>query len=99
MSRQEVRSYDKEFKLNSVRLYLASRRSYKQVSRELGIPDTTLRGWVNKHQKDGSEAFPGKGNLKPTDAELARLRKELQIAQEERDILKKALGIFSLESK
>jgi transposase-like protein len=94
-----LRSYDKEFKLNAVKLYLAGTRSYKQVGEELGIPAATLVGWVLKHQEVGTEAFPGKGNLRPGDAELARLRKELSIAREERDILKKALGIFSLPRK
>ena len=95
MNERKLRTYDKEFKLNAVKLYLSSGRSYKCVSEELGVPIATLVGWVDKHQKDGAEAFPGKGNLKPADVELARLRKELLVAKEERDILKKALGIFS----
>ncbi len=52
-------------------------------------------GWVESHKRDGAEAFPGKGYLKPGEAEWAQLRKELSIAREERDILKKALGVFS----
>jgi transposase len=94
-----TRSYDKEFKINAAKLYLEGSRSYKQVGDELGIPESTLAQWVIKHQKGGVEAFPGKGHLKPEDAELARLRKELAVAKEERDILKKALGIFSLPKK
>ena len=43
----------------------------------------------------GSEAFPGNGNLKQSDKEMSELRKELEITRQERDILKKALGIFS----
>jgi transposase-like protein len=95
MNKRALRCYDKEFKLNAVRLYLESGRSYTQVGDKLGVPTATLAGWVERHKKDGGEAFPGKGYLKPADAELTRLRKELLIAQEERDILKKALGIFS----
>jgi transposase-like protein len=94
-----LRSYDKEFKTNAAKLYLNSGRSYRDVSEELGIPGSTLAQWVISYQKSGVEAFPGKGYLKPEDAELARLRKELAIAKEERDILKKALGIFSLPKK
>jgi transposase len=41
----------------------------------------------------------GKGNLKPEDAEIRRLRKELEDVKEERDILKKALGVFSKLSR
>jgi len=99
MNRGSVRSYDKEFKLNAVRLYMTSGRSYIEISNELGIPVGTLVTWVRSHKKDGEEVFPGKGYLKPSDAELARLRKELENVREERDILKKALGIFSSARK
>jgi transposase-like protein len=95
MNQRRVRTYDKEFKLNAVKLYLSSGRNYGQISKELGIPSGTLVTWVRSHKKDGGEAFPGKGHVKPADAEVAQLRKELAIAREERDILKKALGIFS----
>lgn len=95
MNDRKVRNYDKEFKLNAVKLYLSSGRSYKEIGDELGIPCNTLSGWVLSQKKDGEEAFPGKGYVKPSDGELLQLRKELAIAREERDILKKALGIFS----
>jgi len=48
---------------------------------------------------EGANAFPGKGHVKPSDAEVVNLRKELAIVREERDILKKALGIFSSQRK
>lgn len=99
MNDSNVRTYDKEFKLNAISLYINSGRSYKEVSDELGIPCNTLSGWVISHKKNGDEAFPGKGYLKPSDAEVIQLRKELAIAREERDILKKALGIFSSQRK
>ena len=56
-------------------------------------------GWVKNQKKDGKEAFPGKGHIKASDKEVFELRKALAIAREERDILKKALGIFSLRQK
>ena len=99
MNNRLVRTYDKEFKLNAVTLYLTSGRSYKEISEELGVPYNTLSGWVVSHKKDGDEAFPGKGHLKSSDEEMMQLRKELAIAREERDILKKALGIFSSQRK
>ncbi len=92
---RKMRVYDKEFKLNAVKLYTTGERSLSQVSEELGIPSATLAGWVQSYQADKGGAFPGKGYLKPSDAEVARLTKELAIVREERDILKKALGIFS----
>lgn len=99
MSKRILRKYDKEFKLNTVGLYLSGKRSLKELGAELDIPLGTLSGWVKSHEKGGKEAFPGKGYLKAPDAEVAALRKELAIAREERDILKKALGIFSLAKK
>lgn len=99
MSERKVRVYDKEFKLNAIQLYLASGRSYLQVSMELGIPVGTLATWVKTRKNDGIEAFPGKGYIKPSDAELVSLRRELAIVREERDILKKALGIFSSQQR
>lgn len=95
MSKKKLRSYDKEFKLNAIKLYIESGRSYRQIGDELGIPEATLAGWVSDYKKDGQNSFPGKGYQKPADEEITRLRKELSIAREERDILKKALGIFS----
>ena len=99
MSQRKVRKYDKEFKLNAIKLYLENDRSYQQISNELGIPMGTLVTWLESHKKQGIEAFPGKGNIKPSEAETARLKKELAIVREERDILKKALGIFSSPRK
>jgi transposase-like protein len=99
MNQRNLRSYDKEFKLNAVKLYLESGRSYKQVGEELGIPPETLVGWVARHKKQGVDAFPGKGHINPENAELVAMRKELAIVREERDILKKALGIFSSARK
>ena len=86
MNERPVRTYDKEFKLNAVILYLNSGRSYKEIGDELGIPSNTLWGWVISYKKDGEEAFPGKGYVKPFDDEIKQLRKDLAIAREERDI-------------
>jgi transposase-like protein len=99
MSKRSIRSYDKEFKLNAVKLYLETGRSYKQIGDELGVPEGTLASWVGEYKKDGIDSFPGKGQVRPADEEITQLRKELGIAREERDILKKALGIFSSTRK
>jgi transposase len=95
MRQRKTRKYDKEFKQNAVNLCLKKDRGYSEIAKDLGLPVSTLASWVESYQKDGKEAFPGKGHLKASDAEVAELRKELAIVREERDILKKALGIFS----
>jgi transposase-like protein len=86
MNTRNLRIYDKEFKLNAIKLFLESGRSYPKVSKELGIPFGTLATWVKEYKNTGEAAFPGKGHLKPSESEVNNLRKELAIVREERDI-------------
>lgn len=99
MNKRVNRNYDKEFKINTVKLYLESGRSVREFSKEMGIPSTTLLGWCKDYEEKGVGSFPGKGNTHADNKELLDLRKELAIIKEERDILKKALGIFSSPRK
>ncbi|MFN6415656.1 MAG: transposase [Pseudomonadota bacterium] len=89
-----MRNYDKEFKLNAVKLYKESGRSMNSVADELGIPFTTFHQWVTAYKKEGDTGFPGKGNPKSSEAELNALRKELHHVRQERDILKKQWPFF-----
>ncbi len=91
-----MRSYDKEFKLNAIKLYQESGRSMNSIADELGLPSTTFHQWITAYKKEGDDGFPGKGNLKSSEAELISLRKELHHVRQERDILKKAVAIFSV---
>ena len=70
-----------------------------RAAQELDIPPNLLHQWKRKLMAEGNDAFIGKGNLKPEDAELRRLQRELEEVKEERDILKKALGVFSKRTK
>jgi transposase len=67
------------------------------VERNLGIGRGVLYRWIKQMQEDPQEAFPGKGRLKPRDQELQSLKKELEKVKRERDILKKAVAIFSTD--
>jgi transposase len=89
------RKYDREFNLEAVRLITQGGRSVVEVARDLGIHENLLYKWRRKYLDDTAHAFPGKGHLKPADEEMRRLKKELLDIKEERDILKKALAIFS----
>jgi transposase len=89
------RKYDGEFKLEAVRLVTQGGRPVVEVARDLGIHENLLYNWRRKYLDDTVHAFPGKGPLKPADEEMRRLKKELLDVKEERDILKKALAIFS----
>jgi transposase len=89
------RRFDKQFKLDAVRMIESGKRSAASVARDLGIHPNVLYTWRKQLLEDPEHAFPGKGKLKPDDEELRRLRRELENVKEERDILKKALAVFS----
>ncbi|MDA3824219.1 MAG: transposase [Bacteroidales bacterium] len=88
--------YDREFKQKAVELSYA-RGNAKEIAEELGIRPELLYRWRREHEKYQDNSFPGKGKPKMTDLERenARLQKELRDAKMERDILKKAVSIFS----
>jgi transposase-like protein len=84
-----------EFKLEAVRLAEQEGMSVAQVARDLGISESVLYGWVKKFG-----ARPGVASVTPEEREeLIRLRRELRIVKEERDILKKATAFFARQSQ
>ena len=85
--------YAREFKIEAVRLVTDRGLPRKQVAHDLGIDLTTLRRWIAAFEADGVRAFPGQGHAR--DEEVARLRRENELLRQERDILKKAIGICS----
>ena len=64
--------------------------SYAQASQELGVHPSQLRDWVKKFADDPQHAFPGHGQMKPEQLEIARLKREVTKLKAERDILKNA---------
>jgi len=92
---KERRKYDKEFKQDAVRLTVEGKRLAAEVARDLGINPNVLYRWKREYEKDQEKAFPGKGKLRGEEDENRRLKKELEEVREERDILKKALAVFS----
>jgi transposase len=99
MMTQKRRTYDREFKIEAVRLAETSGKSMKQLEQELGIGQGCIRQWKRKLAGDGANAFPGNGNVPANEVEIRQLRRELEIVRQERDILKKAVAIFSQPSK
>ncbi len=93
------RKYDAEFKRETVRLLVQGGRKIADLARDMGIHQNVLRKWRQQYLKDSEHAFPGKGHLRPEDEEIRRLKRELTDVKEERDILKKALAIFSKHPK
>lgn len=92
---KQQRTFTKEFKLEAVQLVQTSGKSQVQVARDLGIADSTLHHWCKEFAEQGAQAFPGSGHQTAPEEELRRLKRELEVTRQERDILKKALAIFS----
>jgi transposase len=101
------REFTPEFKQEAVALLHSSGRPLTQVAGELGIQPSMLRSWRRRQSGEvprpqpvavgTASASPSAPVSSPADqaAEIARLRRELERARLERDILKKAIGIFS----
>ena len=92
------RQFSREFKLEAVRLVKDRGVTVAQAARDLDVHENVLRKWVREATADSQEAFPGKGVMKPEQAEIDRLRKEVAKLKMERDILKKAAAYFAKES-
>ena len=93
------KKFDSVFKREAVRLAESSGKRDRVIERELGLYQGALRHWRTDLTRDPGTAFPGTGHMKPLEEENRRLRRELDIAREERDILKKAVAIFSIKPK
>jgi transposase len=91
----ERRKFTREFKLEAVRLIKDRGVSYVQASQDLGVHTSQLRDWVKKLADDPQHAFPGQGQMKPEQLEIARLKREVTKLKAERDILKKAAAYFA----
>jgi transposase len=72
-----------------------SGKTKTQISGDLGISDSALSKWCKEFGEQGEEAFPGKGHQIAVEEENKRLKREIEILQQERDILKKAVSIFA----
>ena len=89
------RNYTREFKQEALQLWRTSGKSAQQIEDDLGITHGLLYKWRGDAQRAGEDAFPGHGQVKASDAEMHQLRRKLAEMREERDILKKAVAIFS----
>jgi transposase len=88
-------TFTAEFKQQAVQLAQTSGKPKAQIARELGISDSALYSWCKQSANHGSDAFPGKGHQMPLEEENHQLKRELERVRQERDILKKAVSIFS----
>jgi transposase len=92
------RKFGREFKIEAVRLIKDRGVSVAQAARDLDVHENVLRKWVREVGADPVQAFPGKGQMKPEQLEIDRLRREVTKLKAERDILKKAAAYFAREA-
>ena len=90
-----MREYPKEYKLESVRLFLENGKQRNKTARELGIPLTTLRGWIKKHMSEVVGKAKEKPGKRDYEKELKEKDKLIQRLEDENLILKKSIGIFT----
>jgi len=93
------KAYSREFKLEAIRLLETSGKNAAEIERDLGIGAGCLCRWKAKLSQDGQQAFPGHGRLMPDQERIRQLERENEILRQERDILKKAVAIFSHPSR
>ena len=91
----ERKHYTCEFKFEALELWRTSGKPAAQIERDLGIHKGQLHAWKRQFERLGADAFPGHGRLPEPEAELRRLQRENALLRQERDILKKAIAIFS----
>ncbi len=91
-----ARKNDREIKVEDISMASEEGRTAVEVERRLGISVGIISRWKKQLKDKGDEAFPGTGHLSDRDEEVRRLQRELGRVSRERDILKKAISIFSV---
>jgi transposase len=93
--------YDEEFKINMVQLILKNKMSVTAASKDLGIGKSTLHRWLGLYKTRVSSYSSLKSSIETSEGsqDVKRLKRENEILRQERDILKKALSIFSQPTK
>ena len=101
MSVQTKRKYDSDFKRNAVRLTEDPGRTVREVAENLGISSDLIYRWRRQIRENSDLAFPGNGKMALTQDQkrIRELEKKLKSTAMERDILKKAMAIFSRAPK
>ena len=91
------KQYTKEQKLEIIKLSYEEGQSIANIALRFNVSSNTIYNWRNQFKKHQEDAFPGNGIkiMSKSEREIENLKKQLREAQLERDILKKAIGIFS----
>ena len=92
------RAFSREFKVEAVKLVRDRGVAVAQASLDLEVAESVLRRWMRDLSSDPVQAFPGRGQMKPEQQEIDRLRREVAKLKAERDILKKAAAYFARDA-
>lgn len=92
------RKFSREFKVEAVKLVTERGVSVAQAARDLDVAESVLRRWMRELTSAPAAAFPGNGQMRADQAEIAALKKEVARLRAERDILKKATAFFAREA-
>lgn len=96
---KQQKTYTREFKQEAVRLVKSSGKPLSQIARDLGVSETALYNWSKQLAEQGEQAFPGSGHQTAEQEEIRRLKRELEVTRQERDILKKVVSIYSRDAR
>ena len=92
------RKFSREFKTEAVKLVSERGVAVAQAARDLDVAESVLRRWMRELTSAPAAAFPGNGQMRADQAEIAALKKEVARLRAERDILKKATAFFAREA-
>jgi len=87
--------YPEQFRREAIELAKKSGRPISEIAKDLGVTEQSLRNWVRQADVDAGRAHGLGGEEKE---ELRRLRREVRVLREEREILKKAAAFFATET-
>lgn len=89
------KKFSVEYKMEIIKLVTEQGKKVTHVANDIGLNEATVRRWVKEYTTHGESAFPGKGNLRPEDEDLRKMNKKIADLEEENEILKKAMRIFT----
>jgi len=98
MDTRKNRKYTEQFKLEAIELFKRSGRSSREIERELGITRGLLLKWRSRYQimeNEKQEVKLGPSDFEEAKSEIRHLQQRLAEVEEEKEILKKAVAIFS----
>ena len=96
---KQQKTYTREFKWEAVQLVKSSGKPMSHIARDLGVSDSALYHWCKQLAEQGEQAFPGSGHQSAEQEEIRRLKRELEVTRQERDLLKKVVSIYSRDAR